>query len=137
MSSIREATIVEGENFIAKLVYRGPGDVVLVLRIDEEEAGFVPFDNLIKAQVRLDPDHASGPEKQIQELRREAAEAKAQVYDMEALRMQARDANEARRMAERERDDALADLRKGRKRGTGRDMVSRARRAWKELRGGR
>jgi hypothetical protein len=133
----KEATIVEGDNYRVRLVREGPGEVVFLLEIDDNEVGEVPFDNLIKAQVRIDPDHASGPEKQIQALRREAAQAKAEVYDMEALRLQLRDAKAAQYLAERERDRLLDQLERGAKPGTLRDLAFRARRAWKELRGGR
>lgn len=132
---LKEATIVEGDNYRARLVCRGPGDVVFVLEIDGREAGSAPFDNLIKAQVRIDPDHASGPQKQIQELRREAAEAKAEVYDMEALRLQLRDANAARYIAEKERDQLLDQLQRQDRPGVLGDFAFRVRRAWKELRG--
>lgn len=102
-----EATIVEGEvspdalygalspynrdedlKYQVKLVRKEPGNVEFLLTINGRICGQMPFDNLIKAQVRLDPDHASGPEKQIQKLRRETAEARAQMYDWQAKAMQ-------------------------------------------------
>lgn len=91
-----KATIVEGDivkdsidpskniEYSVSLVRNGPGDVEFLLVIDGRICGKLPFDNLIKAQVRLDPNHVSGPEKQIQKLRKETAEARAQMYDWQA-----------------------------------------------------
>lgn len=105
-----ESTIVEGDNYKVKLVRRGPGDVVFLLEIDGKVCE-LPFDNLVKANTRLDPDHASFAEKQIVALRREAAEAKGRVIDMEILEMRVRSAERAVEQAERDRRAALSELR--------------------------
>lgn len=102
-----EATVVEGEVspdalygaqsaynrdddvvYRIKLVRKEPGNVEFLLTINGRVCGQMPFDNLIKASVRIDPHHASGPEKQIQKLRKETAEAKAEMYDWQAKAMQ-------------------------------------------------
>lgn len=64
-----------------RLTRTGPGVVEFKLTIDGGAYGTMPFDNLVKAATRIDPDHAVGPEKQIQELRREVATARAETYD--------------------------------------------------------
>ena len=87
------ATIVEGEydpSVLAKVAYEikltrnGPGNVEFTLVIDGHVCGKLPFDNLVKAATRIDPDHAIGSEKQIQKLRREVAEAQAEKFDWQA-----------------------------------------------------
>lgn len=75
-----EATILERDSLAVKLVRRGSGDVVFQLIIDGQVCGLVPFDNLVKAATRIDPDHAVGPEKQIQELRRALSEARGELH---------------------------------------------------------
>lgn len=62
----------------------GPGNVEFKLILDGRPCGTLPFDNLIKAATRIDPDHAVGPEKQIQKLRRELSEAQAAKFDWQA-----------------------------------------------------
>jgi hypothetical protein len=87
------ATIVEGEydpSVLAKVAYEiklsriGPGNVEFTLTLNGLVFGSMPFDNLVKAATRIDPDHAVGPELQIQKLRKETAEAKATMYDWQA-----------------------------------------------------
>lgn len=107
-----EATIVGGDivkdsidsskniEYKVSLIRNGPGNVEFLLTIDGKICGKLPFDNLVKAQVRLDPDHASGPERQIQKLRQETAEARALMYDWQAQAMQL-----AERLRQYEPDD--------------------------------
>jgi predicted transcriptional regulator len=87
------ATIVEGEydpSVLAKVAYEiklsriGPGNVEFTLTLNGLVFGSMPFDNLVKAATRIDPDHAVGSELQIQKLRKETAEAKAAMYDWQA-----------------------------------------------------
>ena len=90
------ATVVEGDfdqDFLAgtnrieynvRLDRLGPGDVEFTLTINGRPCGKLPFDNLVKAATRIDPEHAVGPEKQIQKLRRDLAEAEAAKYDWQA-----------------------------------------------------
>ena len=92
-----EATIVEGDDsgraflrdgdttWLARLVRRGPGDVIFELHVNSHQRAQVPFDNLIKAATRIDPDHAIGPEKQIRELREQLAKERAKTYELQAL----------------------------------------------------
>ncbi len=61
-----------------------PGNVEFVLIICNKVCGKLPFDNLVKAATRIDPEHAVGSEKQIQTLRREVSEARAAMYDWQA-----------------------------------------------------
>jgi hypothetical protein len=94
------ASIVEGDfdsrtsatpdsvPYVITLTRAQPGLVEFTLKIDGKICGRMPFDNLVKAATRIDPDHAVGPEKQIQKLRRETAEAKAQMYDWQAKAVQ-------------------------------------------------
>jgi uncharacterized coiled-coil protein SlyX len=70
--------------YAIKLVKAGPGAVVFVLTIDDKVHGSLPFDNLVKAATRIDPDHVVGTELQIQKLRRETADARAEMYDWRA-----------------------------------------------------
>lgn len=93
----------EAENYRLKLVRQEPGDVRLVLEIDGRTKAVVPVDNLVKFSVRLDPEHASLPEKQIRQLREELAIAKGQLVDLEVLRERLRVAEEAAEVAERDR----------------------------------
>lgn len=91
-----EATIVEGDDragafaelndntWIATLERRGPGEVFFLLKINDKIRAQVPFDNLVKAAVRIDPDYATGPERQIQDLREKLAKAEAKRYDEQA-----------------------------------------------------
>jgi hypothetical protein len=72
-----------------KLTRTGPGAVEFKLTIDGSAYGTMPFDNLVKAATRIDPDHAVGPEKQIRELREEVAKARAAMYDQQARADQA------------------------------------------------
>ncbi len=62
----------------------GPGNVEFKLFLDGNLYGKLPFDNLVKAATRIDPDHAVGPERQIQKLRRELSEAQAEKFDWQA-----------------------------------------------------
>lgn len=91
------AVVVEGElpffengdgtreiDYQVRLDRNGPGDVEFRLFINGELRGKLPFDNLVKAATRIDPEHAVGPEKQIQKLRREIADALAEKYDWQA-----------------------------------------------------
>jgi hypothetical protein len=87
------AVIVEGAydpSVLGKIAYEirlicnGPGAVELRFTLNGMTYGAMPFDNLIKAATRIDPDHAVGPEAQIQQLRRETAEARAEMYDWQA-----------------------------------------------------
>jgi len=105
-----EATIVEGDNYRVKLIRRGPGDVVFLLEIAGRVCGEMPFDNLVKAVTRIDPDHASAAEKQIQALRLDVAEAKGKLIDAEYLQIQLRNTERARVLAENERRAALSEL---------------------------
>lgn len=94
------ATIVEGDIVIdhlddsknteykVALTRKGPGNVEFTLVIDGRPCAQLPFDNLVKAATRIDPDHAVGSEKQIQQLRKETAEAKAAMYDWQAKALQ-------------------------------------------------
>jgi hypothetical protein len=93
------ATIVEGmfnitddtsspAPYAVTLTRKGPGAVEFTLTIDGKIHGRMPFDNLVKAATRIDPDHAVGSEKQIRELRKETAEAKAEMYDWQAKALQ-------------------------------------------------
>jgi glycosyltransferase involved in cell wall biosynthesis len=104
------ATIVEGEydpSVLAKVAYEiklsriGPGNVEFTLTLNGLVFGSMPFDNLVKAATRIDPDHAAGSELQIQKLRKETAEAKAAMYDWQAkaeqLEKKLHEANEAYR----------------------------------------
>jgi hypothetical protein len=70
--------------YSVKLTPLAPGDVQFTLTIHDRICGQMPFDNLVKAATRIDPDHAVGSEKQIQTLRREVAEARAEMYDWRA-----------------------------------------------------
>lgn len=79
--SIDDSKNIEYKVYLDRL---GPGNVEFVLIVCNKVCGKLPFDNLVKAATRIDPDHAVGPEKQIQTLRREAAEAKAAMYDWQA-----------------------------------------------------
>lgn len=91
------AVIVEGElpffengdgtreiAYQVRLDRLGPGNVEFKLLLDGNLYGKLPFDNLVKAATRIDPDHAVGSEKQIQQLRKETAEARAEMYDWRA-----------------------------------------------------
>lgn len=80
------------QNSLLKLELRrfGPGNVYLVCKIDESIRTSMPFDNLVKAMTRIDPDHASGPEKQIAELRNQLAEANGKVIDSQLKETQLR-----------------------------------------------
>lgn len=108
-----EITLVEGDNYKVRLVRRGPGDVIFLLEIDGKSCGELPFDNMVKATTRIDPDHASAAEKQIAELRREVAEARGKVFDMEHLRTRLQQVEHRAELAENERAAALAELRQG------------------------
>jgi hypothetical protein len=66
----------------------GPGAIEFTLTINNKICGQLPFDNLVKAATRIDPDNAVGPEKQIQKLRKETAEARAEMYDWQAKALQ-------------------------------------------------
>jgi glycosyltransferase involved in cell wall biosynthesis len=70
--------------YSVKLVRVGSGNVEFLLTIDGKVFAKLPFENLVKAATRIDPDHAVGAERQIQKLRRETAEAKAEMYDWQA-----------------------------------------------------
>ena len=87
------AVIVEGEydpSVLGKIAYEirltcpAPGAVELRFTLNGMVYGSMPFDNLIKAATRIDPDHAVGAELQIQKLRKETAEARAEMYDWRA-----------------------------------------------------
>lgn len=91
------ATIVEGEYstvnnndpgeavaYDVTLTRKGLGVVEFCLTIDGKTCGQMPFDNLVKAATRIDPDHAVGAEKQIRELREQVAKARAEMYDWRA-----------------------------------------------------
>lgn len=91
------AVVVEGDipffengDLVRKIDYQvrldrnAPGSVEFTLTVDGRICGKLPFDNLVKAATRIDPDHATGPEKQIRALRREAADALAKMYDWQA-----------------------------------------------------
>jgi len=90
------ATIVEGEYcnsnndpgapvpYEVALTCKGPGQVEFTLKIDGAICGRMPFDNLVKAATRVDPDHAVGSEKQIRDLRQDVADAKARMYEWQA-----------------------------------------------------
>lgn len=89
------AVIVEGElscaeNAVYEIIYQvrlerlGPGNVEFKLILDGRPCGTLPFDNLVKAATRIDPEHAVGPEKQIQQLRKDVSEARAAMYDWQA-----------------------------------------------------
>lgn len=96
-----EATIVEGEYcnsnndlgapvpYSVKLTCRAPGTVEFTLTIDDHVHGRLPFDNLVKAATRVDPDHAIGPERQIRGLRQEVADANARMYEWQSRAMRA------------------------------------------------
>jgi hypothetical protein len=92
-----QATIVEGEiqlfengdetrkiDYQVRLDRIAPGNVEFKLLLDGNLYGKLPFDNLVKAATRIDPDHAVGPEKQIQKLRHELATAQAEKFDWQA-----------------------------------------------------
>ena len=82
-----EQDFLAGPNSIeyaVRLDRLGPGNVEFKLIINGRQCGTLPFDNLVKAATRIDPDHAVGPEKQIQKLRKEVSEARAEKYDWQA-----------------------------------------------------
>jgi hypothetical protein len=85
--------------YALRLERKGPGDVVLVLEVGRQVYARVPYDNLIKMQVRLDPDHATRTERQVADARKAMGEAQAKMYDetarVEQLRQQL-DARERR-----------------------------------------
>lgn len=89
------AVVVDGEFGVNGITYQvkldriGPGNVEFRLIIDERTRGLMPFDNLVKAATRIDPDHAVGSEKQIRELREQAAKARGEMYDQQARADQA------------------------------------------------
>jgi len=101
------AVIVDGVNFCVRLTRRSPGDVVFTIEIEGCCVGEVPWDNLVKANTRIDPDYASAPEKQIRELRSDVARLRGEIIDQDVLRQQLRDAKYAEQLAESE----LAHLR--------------------------
>lgn len=91
------ATVVDGDlpfiengdgtreiNYQVRLDRLGPGNVEFKLILDGRPCGTLPFDNLVKAATRIDPEHAVGPEAQIQKLRKELSEARAETYDWQA-----------------------------------------------------
>lgn len=89
------ATIVEGTvdhldsiTYAVTLTRKAAGKVEFRLEIDGRVFGLMPFDNLVKAATRVDPDHAVGTERQIRLLREETAKAKAEMYDWQAKAMQ-------------------------------------------------
>ena len=57
--------------------------VYLLLRIADRCFGKVAFDDLVKANTRLDPDHASVAEQQIAALRHQLAVAEGQRIELE------------------------------------------------------
>lgn len=74
-----------------RLRRRGPGDVILEAFAGESADGSstrsvasVPWDNLVKMCVRLDPDHATEAQRQVADARRQMGEAQAAMYDKEA-----------------------------------------------------
>ena len=62
----------------------GPSAVEFTLTINGKICGKLPFDNLVKAATRIDPEHAIGAEKQIQQLRKQLSEARAEKFDWQA-----------------------------------------------------
>lgn len=79
--SIDDSNNIDYKVYLDRL---GPGNVEFVLIVCNKVCGKLPFDNLVKAATRIDPDHAVGSEKQIQQLRRELSEARAEKYDWQA-----------------------------------------------------
>ena len=67
-----------------RLTCPAPSVVELRFTLNGMVYGSMPFDNLVKAATRIDPDHAVGTELQIQKLRRESASALAEMYDWRA-----------------------------------------------------
>lgn len=70
--------------FSAKLRRRGPGDVLFEAFIGGRSVASIPWDNLVKTCVRLDPDHASEAQRQVTDARRQMGEAQAAMYGKEA-----------------------------------------------------
>lgn len=88
------AVVVEGEYrdgdvtdlqltipYSVRLDRTGPGQIEFTLTINGKTCGKLPFDNLVKAATRIDPDHAAGPEAQIRKLRDDLAKSDAAKYD--------------------------------------------------------
>jgi hypothetical protein len=79
--------VVEGDDwrnqqpFNVRLVRRGPGDVLFTLTINGTLRATVPLDNFVKAAGRIDPDYATGAEREIQKLRVELGRALSDAVD--------------------------------------------------------
>jgi hypothetical protein len=108
---MREQTpIIVGDRFEAKLVCDEPGDVKFVLTIDGELQGTAPFDNVVKAATRIDPEHASVAEKQIKALRAEVGHLRGQLVDEQVLRTKVNQLERAMEMAKHDQSVALSEL---------------------------
>ncbi len=62
----------------------GPGETALRWTVNDRVVATIPFDNLVKMNVRLDPDHASEAQRQVAHAREEMAKARASAIDWEA-----------------------------------------------------
>jgi len=70
--------------FRIQLARKGPGEIIFLLTIAGTRRLTMLLDNVVKKAIRLDPDYATGAERQIQELREELAKARAVVLDRDA-----------------------------------------------------
>ena len=107
----------------------GPGTVFVKLEIGTSSCATIQWDNFVKIMTRLDPEHATGPERQILGLRMQLSHANGKVIDLgiseQQLRSQLNDqidetdklnnaltaCSERADKAERALDDAKTQLR--------------------------
>jgi hypothetical protein len=60
----------------------GPGTVFVKLEIGTSSCATIQWDNFVKIMTRLDPEHATGPERQILGLRMQLSHANGKVIDL-------------------------------------------------------
>jgi prefoldin subunit 5 len=107
---MNRAVITLGDNFEVRIIRLMPGSCELQVEINDQIVGRVPFDNVVKARTRVDPDHASEPEKQIAALRAEVSALRSRELDFQTARQQINVAMEREAKMKAERDAAVSEL---------------------------
>ena len=79
----RDIPLVSNVPYRIHLERREPGGVFLRLEIGGRGFATIPFDNLVKTMIRIDPEHADGPQREIAKLRRELSKTEGRLQDVE------------------------------------------------------
>ena len=102
---------LESDEYAVKLVPADGGTAECVLEVGGQVRMRLPFDNLVKSVAQLSPEAASESERQVTALRKENAELRGKLLDVEVVTPHMlEEARAAAREATEARDKAVSEL---------------------------